>query len=291
MKSRLLRKTLAGAALPLVLVARALALGPDDLRQIAFEQKIGQQISSALIFRNSDGSNFRFGAHFGNRPTLLVLGYYHCPMLCALINNGLINALEELPLDVGKDFDVVNLSIDQRETAALAAAKKMEYLRAYGRPGAASGWYFLTGDKMSIQQIADETGFRFAYDAQSNEYAHPSGIIVLTLQGKISRYFPGVNFNAGELRQAIVAAEKGENGSIVQRLALLCYHYNPITGKYGVLIVSMLRGAGVVTVVAIGLLIFRCTRVVTPSPQSSQRFTRVRSREGDRAPGEDDCES
>ena len=124
MKSRLLRKTLAGAALPLVLVARALALGPDDLRQIAFEQKIGQQISSALIFRNSDGSNFRFGAHFGNRPTLLVLGYYHCPMLCALINNGLINALEELPLDVGKDFDVVNLSIDQRETAALVKERK-----------------------------------------------------------------------------------------------------------------------------------------------------------------------
>lgn len=233
--------------LALVLGMHAYALTPNELREIRFDQKIGQQISPDLIFRDFDGAPFQFGAHFGKRPILLVLGYYHCPMLCTFINKGVIEALQELRLDLGKDFEVVDLSIDPRETPALAAKKKSEYLKLYSQRGASDTWHFLTGDEKAIQRIGTETGFHFAYDSETNEYAHPSGIIVLTPQGKISRYFVGVTFNANELRRAIQAAAKGENGSIIQRLALICYHYNPITGKYGGVIMSILRASGVAT--------------------------------------------
>ncbi|PYK76297.1 MAG: SCO family protein [Verrucomicrobia bacterium] len=246
--------------LELVIVRQTNALTPNELNQITFEQKIGQQISRDLVFRDSGGARFQFRANSGAKPTLLVLGYFHCPMLCTFINNGLIEAMQELRLDVGRDFNVVDLSVDPRETSELAAKRKAEYVKLYGRRGAALGWHCLTGDETSIQKIASETGFHFAYDPQSNEYAHPSGVIVLTADGTISRYFFGVNFSADELRQAIVAAGKNENGSVIQRLALICYHYSPLTGKYGGLVMSILRASGVATVVAIALWIFASAR-------------------------------
>jgi len=235
----------------LALVRQTPALSPDELQQIGFSQKIGQPISGDLVFRDADGTKFELGAHFGNKPTLLLLGYYHCPMLCTFINNGLIQALQELRPTAGKDFDIIELSIDPRETPALAARKKAEYIKLYGRREAENGWHFLTGDEISIQKIASETGFHFAYDSQSNEYAHPSGLIVLTADGTISRYFFGVNFSADELRQAIVAAGKNDNGSVIQRLALICYHYSPLSGKYGRLVISILRASGVATVLLV----------------------------------------
>src|SRR5205823_6361879 len=170
----------------LVIATQAHALTPDELNQITFEQKIGQQISMDLRFRDSGGTSVRLGECLGAKPTLLVLGYFHCPMLCTFINNGLIAAMQELRLDVGRDFNVVDLSVDPRETSELAAKRKAEYVKLYGRRGAALGWHCLTGDETSIQKIASETGFHFAYDPQSNEYAHPSGVIVLTADGTIS---------------------------------------------------------------------------------------------------------
>jgi len=244
----------------LALVRQTPALSPDELQQIGFSQKIGQPISGDLVFRDADGTKFELGAHFGNKPTLLLLGYYHCPMLCTFINSGLIQALQELRPTAGKDFDIVDLSIDPRETPALAVKKKAEYNKLYGRRDAENGWHFLTGDEGTITEITREAGFHFAYDPRSNEYAHPSGVIALTPQGKISRYFLGVNFDAREIAQAITAARNEENGSIVQRLALICYHYNPITGKYGALIMSILRLGGIATVLAIGLSIFLLAR-------------------------------
>src|ERR1041385_5386744 len=212
----------------LVLASQAHALTPDELNQITFEQKIGQQISRDLRFRDSSGTLVRLGECLDSRPTVLVLGYFHCPMLCTFINNGLIDAMQELRLSVGRDFNVIDLSIDPRETSALAGTKKTEYVKLYGRHGAEQGWYFLTGEVPAIQRIARETGFHFAYDPQTNEFAHPSGIIVLTPEGKISRYLFGANFSASELREAILVAGKNESGSLIQRLALICYHYNPI---------------------------------------------------------------
>ena len=238
-----------GFTAALLFTSTVLALTPKELGQVNFEQKIGQQISGDLTFHDSDGTSFRFREHFGRRPILLVLGYYHCPMLCTLINNGLIQALHELPLSVGEAFDIVDLSIDPREAPALAASKKIEYVKAYGRPGADADWHFLVGSEMTIAEIARETGFHFAYDPKSNEYAHPSGVIVLTSSGKISRYFLGVNVDPAELHAAIIAASKDKTGSVIQRFALLCYHYNPITGKYGAMVISILRVSGAATVI------------------------------------------
>jgi protein SCO1 len=246
--------------LMLLLVVQVHGLTPDQLTPIKFEQKIGQQISTDLRFRDSSGELVRLNDCFASKPTLLVLGYFHCPMLCTFINNGLIEAIQELRISVGRDFNVVDLSIDSHETSSLAAMKKAEYVKLYGRRGAEHAWHFLTGDEMSIQRIARETGFHFAYDPQSNEFAHPSGVIVLTPKGKISRYFFGVNFSPNELREAILAAAKDENGSVIQRLALICYHYNSITGKYGGLVMSIVRFSSVATVVAVALSIFLLAR-------------------------------
>ncbi len=235
--------------------SRTSALNQAELQRITFDQHIGQPISRDLTFRDSRGQTVRLGDYFGNKPLLLVLGYYHCPMLCTLINDGMIESLQELRLNVGKDFNIVSVSIDPNETPQLAAAKKVQYLKRYGRPAADDGWHFLVGDRNSIVQLTNEAGFRFAYAPESGEYAHPSGFIVLTPEGKISRYLFGVNFDARELLTAITAAANRQQGSAVQRLALLCFHYNPITGKYGALIMTSLRVSSVATVCGIIALI------------------------------------
>jgi protein SCO1/2 len=244
----------------LALATIAEGLSPDELKRIGYDQHIGQAISPALIFQESNKHNVALGDLFNTKPTLLVLGYYHCPMLCTLINDGLIESLQELRFDVGRDFNVVNVSIDPNETPAVAAAKKVEYLKRYGRPGAAEGWHFLTGNEQAIAQLANEAGFRFQYDPASREYAHPSGFIVLTPSGKISRYFFGVNFDPKELRSAIVAASKSQSGSVIKDLILLCSHYNPITGKYGALVLNVVRGLSVATVLLLGGWIFSMSR-------------------------------
>lgn len=227
------------------------ALEPNELKGVGYDQHIGQGISAGLIFQEANKQTVALADLRNNKPTLLVLGYYHCPMLCTLINDGLIEALQELRLDVGRDFNVINISIDPAETPEVAAAKKGEYLKRYGRGGAESGWHFLTGDKAGIAQVANEVGFRFAYDPDTHEYAHPSGFVVLTPEGRISRYFFGVNYDPHVLRSAIISASEGRRGSVITQLVLLCYHYNPITGKYGAIILNILRVLSVATVVAL----------------------------------------
>ncbi len=239
----------------------ARGLTPDDLKRVGYDQHIGQPISPRLTFQESDKRTVALADLFNSKPTLLVLGYYQCPMLCTLINDGMIEALQELRFNVGRDFNVINVSIDPHETPALAADKKKQYLTRYGRPGAAQGWHFLTGDQQSIAQLANEAGFRYKYDPESHQYAHPSGFIVLTPDGRISRYFFGVNFQPAQLRSAIIAASKGEKGSVIQELILLCCRYNPITGKYGALILNVLRGAGIGTVLLLAWwIIVMCRR-------------------------------
>jgi protein SCO1 len=233
------------------LVRPACALTPGDLSRVTLEQHPGQQLSHDLVFRDENGQQFRFGNSAAKQPTVLVPGYYRCPMLCPLINDGLIQALQELRMSVGRDFQVVEFSVDPKDTSANAAQKKLEYIRRYGRHDAAAGWHFLVGDERSIAQLADELGYRYAYDPETKQYAHPSGVIVLTPEGKISRYIFGATFDARELRDALVAARQGESRSTISKLFLLCYHYNPITGKYGALIMSIVRVAGIVTLLVI----------------------------------------
>ncbi len=245
------------------------ALTPGDLSRVTFEQHPGMQISPDLVFRDQNDQPFRFGDHFEKQPTILVLGYYRCPMLCSLINDGLIHALQELPLSVGRDFQVIDVSIDPAETATAAAQKKSEYLRQYGRTGATEGWHFLVGDERSIALVANQAGFRYVYDPQTHQYAHPSGVIILTPKGKISRYVFGVRLDARELRDALVAAKEEKSSSIVSQVFLLCYHYNPITGRYGGLILAILRVASLGFLAAIAWWVFSMAR------RSPQRHAQV----------------
>ena len=268
-KATAIRKSTFALTLVFVAVAQTSALTPGDLSRVTFEQHPGQQLSHDLVFRDENDRLFRLGNQFGKQPTILVLGYYRCPMLCTLINDGLIRALQELPLSVGRDFQVVDVSIDPTEKAAAAAAKKSEYLRQYGRSGAGDGWHFLVGDKPSITKLADTVGFRYAYDPEIQQYAHPSGIVVLTPEGRISRYIFGVKFDAKELGDALLAAKKGKSSSIISQVFLLCYHYNPITGKYGGLILSILRIGSVGFLAAIALWIFSMTRRSAGEPMKS----------------------
>jgi protein SCO1/2 len=252
------------AALSLVLVCafagQMCALTPGDLSRVAFEQHPGVQISPDLVFRDQNDQPFRLSDHFGKQPTILVLGYYRCPMLCSLINDGLIHALQELPLNIGRDFQVIDVSIDPAETVTAAAQKKSEYLRQYGRPGAADSWHFLVADERSIAQLANQAGFHYVYDPQTRQYAHPSGVIVLTPKGKISRYVFGVRLDARELRDALVAAKEEKSSSIVSQIFLLCYHYNPITGRYGALILAILRVTSLGFLAAIAWWVFSMAR-------------------------------
>ena len=227
------------------------ALTPGDLSRVTLEQHPGLQLSHDLVFRDENGQQFHFGNSTAKQPTVLVPGYYRCPMLCPLINDGLIQALQDVRASVGRDFQVVNFSIDPGDAPADAARKKSEYLRRYGRPGASGGWHCIVGDQRSIAQLADQIGFRYAYDPETKQYAHPSGVIVLTPEGKISRYIFGATFDARELRDALVAAREGQSTTTLSKLFLLCYHYNPITGKYGALIMSIVRIAGVATLLVV----------------------------------------
>jgi len=243
------------------LAANASELSDGALRQIRFDQKINAQIPLDATFRDETGKTALLGDYFGKKPVVLVLGYYGCPMLCTLVQNGLVETMQDLKSDIGNQFDVLDVSISPAETPQLAAAKKREYLRHYGRPGAAAGWHFLTGGEPAIRQLTDAVGFRSAYDPVIKQYAHPGGFIVLTPQGRVSRYFFGVNFNAQELHDALRDASANRSGSPVRQLFLLCFHYSPVTGKYGALVIGSVRAIGVATLLALAVFVARSWRV------------------------------
>ncbi|HLX69386.1 MAG TPA: SCO family protein [Verrucomicrobiae bacterium] len=233
------------AALPLM----AQSLTDDQLSRISFDQMLNAQISLNLPFRDEDGKTVTLRDYFGQKPVVLVLGYYECPMLCTLTFNGMVESMNDMKWSIGNQFNVVHVSINPNETPELAAAKKQTYLQRYGRSGAAAGWHFLTGDEANIRKLADEIGFHYAYDPTVKQYAHPSGLVILTPEGKVSKYFFGVSFSAPELFAALQNATGRQIGSPIERLVLLCFHYSPIKGKYGALIMATLRVLAAVTVV------------------------------------------
>jgi protein SCO1/2 len=203
-----------------------------------------------------DGHNRRLQDFFGRKPVILTLVYYQCPMLCTQVLNGQLRAMKNITLDLGNQYEAVTVRIDTSERPILAEAKKAMYAGLYGRPGAMQGWHFLTGSQDSITQLARAVGFRYAYDQASGQFAHASAIMVLTPQGKLSRYFYGIQYASRDLRLALVEASAGKIGSPVDQLLLFCYHYDPITGKYGLAIANVVRAAGVATVLGIGLMMF-----------------------------------
>jgi protein SCO1/2 len=223
-------------------LAAAQGLSDDALKKIAFDQKLGSTVSLDLPFFDEQGKQVRLGDFFDKRPVILVLGYYGCPMLCTLVLNGMISGLQDVKLQMGRDYEVVNVSIDPHETPALAAAKKQTYVTRFGQPNAAGGWHFLTGNEPAIRKLASEVGFNYAYDPASLQYAHPSGLVVLTPSGKISHYLSGVVFSSPDLTSALTDASNAKVGSPIEQLYLLCFHYSPFSGKYSKVILTVVRG-------------------------------------------------
>ena len=230
------------------------------LAQVGIDQKLNQQIPLDLNFRDETGKTVKLADYFGEKPVILSLVYYQCPMLCTQVLNAVERGLTNVSLDMGKQFQVVTVSIDPRETPELARTKKNMYVGLYGRAGAGEGWHFLTGDETQIKQLAKAVGFRYAYDPQSGQFAHASGIMLLTPEGKISRYFYGVQYPSRDLRLGLVEASAGKIGTPVDQVLLYCFHYDPATGKYGMVIQNVIRVAGVLTVIIIGMLIFVLSR-------------------------------
>jgi protein SCO1/2 len=224
---------------------------PGILASIAFEQRLNAQVPTDLAFRDVAGQTVQLRDYLGHKPVILTLNYYNCPMLCPLVLEGLLRSLRVLSFNIGEQFDVVTVSIDPRETPALAAATKARYVRDYGRPGVAAGWHFLTGDEAPIQSLAQAVGFHYAYDAARGEYAHAAGLMILTSQGKISRYMYGIEFSPRDLRLALVEAATDTIGSPVDQLLLFCYHYDPATGRYTLMVTRALQLASMATVLCL----------------------------------------
>jgi protein SCO1 len=246
---------------------QSVGVRPELLKQVGIDQKLNQSIPLDLTFRDENGANVQLGQFFGQKPVILTLVYYNCPMLCTQVLNGVESSLKELSTDIGKQFDVVTISIDPTESHVLAKTKKEMYVGMYGRSGAAQGWHFLTGDEPQIKQLADAVGFRYAYDPDTKQFAHASVIMLLTPEGKISRYFYGIQYPTRDLRLGLVEASEGKIGSPVDQVLLFCYHYDPATGKYGLLISHFIQAGGALTVLILGigmLILFRGEHYALP---------------------------
>ncbi|MBC7910027.1 MAG: SCO family protein [Pyrinomonadaceae bacterium] len=238
---------------------------PKALNNVGIDQKLGEQVPLDLMFRDEAGREVRLSEYFNQgRPVIISLVYYECPMLCNQVLNGLAGSLKTLSFDVGKEFDVVTVSFDARETPQLAAAKKDSYMARYNRAGAEKGWHFLTGDEKNINALTQAVGFRYAYDETTNQFAHASGIMLATPEGKLARYFYGIEYAPKDMRLSIVEASANKVGSPVDALMLYCFHYDPATGKYGLAIMNVVRLGGILTVLGIiALLIALATGAIT----------------------------
>lgn len=226
---------------------------PEVLKHAGFEQKLNGQVPLDLTFRDESGAAVKLSDLVQDKPVILNLVYFECPMLCTEVLNGLLGAVKTVKFDIGKEFDILTVSFDARETPELAANKKKQYLESYGRAGAEKGWHFLTGDEASIKALTDAVGFKFQYDEKSEQFAHASGIMVLTPDGRISHYFFGVFYSPPEIRLSLVEASQGKIGSPVDQIMLYCFHYDPATGKYTAVIMNMIRVAAVATLLALVL--------------------------------------
>jgi protein SCO1/2 len=240
--------------------SQGIGVHPELLKDVGVDQKLNDSIPLGLTFRDEHGRTVALSQFFNGKPVILSLVYYSCPMLCTQVLNGLDRSMENISLNIGKDFNVVTISIDPTEKPMLAEAKQALYTGMYGRPGASDGWHFLVGDEPQIKQLASAVGFRYAYDADSHQYAHASAIMVLTPEGKISRYFYGITYPPRDLRLGLVEASEGKIGSPVDAILLYCYHYDPHTGKYGLLINRLIITAGLLTVVLMTFSIFILAR-------------------------------
>jgi protein SCO1 len=224
---------------------------PSALSQVSFEQRLNEQLPLDLPFKDETGRVVRLGEYFGRKPVVLTFVYYECPMLCTQVLNGLESSLRVLAETVGKEFDIVTVSFDPKETPVLAAGKKKAYLERYQRPDAAQGWHFLTGDQASIDTLTRAAGFNFSWDEASHQFAHASGIVVVTPGGKVSRYFFGIDYSPRDVKFALIESSNEKIGTLADRLLLYCYHYDPDKGNYGFVAMRAVRIGGGVTLLAL----------------------------------------
>jgi protein SCO1/2 len=229
---------------------------PPILRNVSIEQRLNQPLPLDLRFRDEAGRAVALGDYFGKRPVVLVLAYYDCPMLCTQVLNGLVAAMRILSFDAGREYEVVTVSFDPRDDPADARAKKEPYVARYGRAGASAGWHFLTGEPAAIAGLAEAVGFRYAWDEKLEQFAHASAIYVATREGRLSRYFYGIEYAPRDLRLALVEASRGKIGTPVDQLLLYCYHYDPAAGRYGAVVMNMVRVAGVAFVLLLSGFLF-----------------------------------
>jgi protein SCO1 len=249
---------------------------PPRLENVGIEQHLDTQVPPGLTFRDETGKAVSLGDYFGRKPLILNLVYYNCTMLCGEALAGLSSAMRLVKFDVGNEFDVITVSFDPRETPEMAAAKKKDYVGRYGRANAAAGWHFLTGQPESINALAKAVGFQYQFDAKTNQYAHATAIMVLTPQGRISRYFYGVDFPPKDLRMGLVEASQGKIGNAVDAVLLYCYHYNPETGKYGAMVANILRLAAAATILLLGGLLFILWRLDRSVIKKTKTATKTR---------------
>lgn len=230
------------------------------VQQVGIDQRLNQQLPLDLAFRDERGKAVTLRDYFHGKPVILTLVYYRCPMLCTQVLNGVLESSQAVSLTIGKDYDILSISIDPQETPAMAAKKKKRYVDSYYRPGAQTGWHFLTGRRSSIERLAKAVGFRYVHDATTNQYAHASGIFVLTPAGRISRYFYGIDYPPQDLRLGLVEASENRIGTVADQFLLLCYHYDPATGKYGFIIGNAIRAAGLATMLTLGCFLWLMMR-------------------------------
>jgi protein SCO1 len=233
---------------------------PPGLKNVGIQQNLHQPIPLDLTFTDDLGRSVRLGDYFGQKPVILNLVYYNCPMLCGEVLNGLERSLRMMKLDVGKDFDVITVSFDPKDTPEMAGRKKAESLKRYNRAGADQGWHFLVGQQGPIDTLTKAAGFQYEYDEKSQQFAHATAIMIVTPEGKIAQYYYGVEYAPKDLRLGLVEAGKGKIGNVVDQLLLYCYHYDPEKGKYSATILRVLRLAGVATMLSLGTLIFMLIR-------------------------------
>jgi protein SCO1/2 len=230
---------------------------PPGLEFVGIEQRLNAEVPGDLQFRDELGNPVKLGDYFGHgRPVILNLGYYQCPMLCSELLQGLVGSMKALTFDLGKDYDIVTLSFDPRETTEMAAAKKRDIMKRYGRPNTGQGWHFLTGQADQINALTSAVGFQYQFDPKTEQYAHATAIVILTPDRHIAEYFYGVEFSPKDLRLGLVQAGQGKIGNITDAVLLYCYHYDPRTGKYGAIVSNVLKLGALATMLILGAFMF-----------------------------------
>jgi protein SCO1/2 len=225
---------------------------PGPLQDVGFDQRLGEAVPLDAVFVDERGERVTLGDFFGERPVIMALVYYECPMLCTMVLNGLTSSLGTLEFDPGEEFEVVIVSFDSRETLAQARSAKSTHVGRYDRPGTEDGWHFLTGDEESVQRITQSLGFRYVWVPESNQFAHAAGIVALTPEGQIARYFYGIEYAPRDVRLGLVEAADNQIGSLVDQILLYCFHYDPVVGKYSAVAMNIVRLAAAATVLALG---------------------------------------